>query len=273
MSLVQFKPNFRLPQNNFVATPSTSLWGTRLTVGGTVHTKGSYAQVTASLNYDIEGFFITLAGVTSNGTAPGGLMDIAIGAAASEQIVIADMLIGGPNAQGGFVVQSYWIPLRIPAGTRVSARWQANSTTRTVETLWTFFGGSNSPPYPVYTGVDILGTDTSTSSGVSHTAGNSGAESAWASLGATTPRAWKAVQLLVGSPLGAALTNVGYHFEIGYSSTTLAEFFVGAATNEQTVIFPWGAIPMNIPAGTQMQIRGEASASAQALDFALMGFY
>lgn len=106
--------------------------GTAVDPGGTANTKGSYSQITSSTTNRIRALLIGL-GVAANATvtAAEGLLDIAVGAAASEQIVIPDLWIRysdqehmSPQVYGPFLVN-------IPAGTRLAARAQCSITDAT----------------------------------------------------------------------------------------------------------------------------------------------
>lgn len=96
---------------------------------GVANTKGSYAQVTASLSNDIMGFVIVKDGAPANGNY---LLDIAIGAAASEQVIIPNLLFSGVS--GGVAVNAIgmFFPVPIPQGTRIAARAQSNNATQSI---------------------------------------------------------------------------------------------------------------------------------------------
>ncbi len=95
--------------------------------GITPNTKGSYAQLTASTARDYIGFSFALDNQARNGGTQAGItLDIAVGAAASETIIVPDLALGMDNldmfpGHAG----PFWI--NIPAGTRISARAQANT--------------------------------------------------------------------------------------------------------------------------------------------------
>lgn len=272
MPLIEAKPNYRLLQTVLPATPSNAIPSLRITASGSINTKGSWTQIVASTNYDVEFIYHVSSNMTANGVTTGGLLDIGTGAAASETVIVENIFVGGCGLVG-VSPQPLVIPIRIPAGTRVAARLQSNTASRNNESFWAFMGGSNVPTYPLYTGVETIAANTATSGGTAHTAGNTGTESSWTNIGSAITQNWRAVQLHVGTPSGTVSNSLAYHFEIGYSSTKLHEYLVGTGGNENSTIFPYIPLPCNIPAGTQMQIRGECSGTAQALEFTLMGYY
>lgn len=111
---------------------STTSLGTAIDPGGSTNTKGSYVQLTASTTRDHYGlaFAIDDQNVAIANTA-NWLFDIAVGVAASEQVVIPNLCLSStgattnlspPNSNG-------IIPIQIPAGSRLSVRAQCTTAT------------------------------------------------------------------------------------------------------------------------------------------------
>lgn len=96
--------------------------------GATADTKGSFVQLTASTAHDyigLMGYLLTYAGLDNTS----GLVDIAIGASGSEQVIWPNIPLTPNNASAfypGIVVP--FTPIPIPAGSRISARFQSTST-------------------------------------------------------------------------------------------------------------------------------------------------
>lgn len=114
---------------------STSV-GTAVDPGGTIGTKGSYAQLTASTSYDLMGFMLCFDHQAfSNGQhgPDNWLIDIAIGASGSEVVIYPNLPMtmncqsGEPNALSP--VATEFIPITIAAGTRIAARCMAGTAT------------------------------------------------------------------------------------------------------------------------------------------------
>lgn len=98
--------------------------------GTTANTKGAYTEMFASTSTDAKGYTLTIFDDTSIDTNNYILVDLAVGAAGSEQIIYADF----PKFQEGFrgrtmVIGPVWTP--IPAGSRVAVRAQSSTTTTT----------------------------------------------------------------------------------------------------------------------------------------------
>lgn len=259
-------------QTNLSATPSTSAPGTTVTASSTIHTKGSYTQLISSTTYDWHGFWLNVSGAASNGFATDILLDIAVGAASSEQIILPDFMVGWcQTVQSGG--RGWFIPLAIPKGTRISARTQASISSDIVQVFISGNSGTSGLPRPVFSGCDAYGIDAATSSGTSHTAGGTGVESTDENVGSTTSRPYGAVLIGVASQ-SSTTTSIAYHWELTIGGVTQAEWYA-ANTTAEVVWGPWPPTPVlvSVPSGTQLQVRAEASGTAQAQDVAFYCFY
>lgn len=263
-------------QHNLAATPSTTP-GTVLTAAGSAHTKGSWASLVDPVEFDVFRVLLVLGDHSTSAALIKGLMDLGVGPAGggSEQVILPDLLVGDMCSFGfaaGAPPKFLDLPLYIPAGTRLSGRFQSTTASKTMRANVFLWGGPSGPAWPTITHIDAYGITAASSSGVSHTPGNTGAESAWASVGSTLSKDYDGFFVGV-QPNNATETNIAYHMEFGYSSTTLAEVYCCGQTNE-TMQGPWPAGPffVPLPAGTQMQVRGEASGTAVARDVAIYCF-
>lgn len=124
---------FAMPGGKIVSygTASATSRGTSLDPGATANTKGAYSQLVASTNEDLSGIIICVGSQNLDKTTScEALLDIAIGAAASEIILIADLPLGvDTNAQQYMPLVFPFIPCKIPAGTRIAARCQNTTNT------------------------------------------------------------------------------------------------------------------------------------------------
>lgn len=265
-------------QNNLVATPSGTDWGVSITGAGTANTKGAYSagEIFSSTTYDTYLVVLGLYNTSGTNTNTSALLDIGIGASGSESTIISNLLVGwrpGVTVGGPTV---FYLPIFIPAGSRVAGRVQGAQTSKVVRVAMWLYQGASQVPWRSYIGMDDYGVDTATSCGTSHTPGNTGAESAWASVGSTTSRNYDALFFLPQGLAGVdtAMLSSTQHWEIGYGSTTFCEYWEQSTTSEQTIgPVPGFPIPCSVPSGTQLQVRAEASATAEARDVAIYGLY
>jgi len=107
--------------------------GTSIDPGGTAHTKGAYVELTAATSADMRELILALgnAGI-SRGYAADWLLDIGIGAAGSEQVLLPDLPLctGSGTISMGILPQTIGpLPCNIPAGTRIAARAQCSINT------------------------------------------------------------------------------------------------------------------------------------------------
>lgn len=101
--------------------------------GATLNTKGAYSQIIASTSRDYMGiFFILDVGNETTDNFVAWLVDIAIGGAGSENVIVPNfqaLQAGGAFTGAGFFGWvSHFIPIAIKSGTRIAARAQANDT-------------------------------------------------------------------------------------------------------------------------------------------------
>lgn len=115
--------------DSYGPSTSTSL-GTPAIASGTADAKGSYAQLTASTSHDLAGVMVALdtQNATLNNTAF--LVDIAIGASGSEVVIVPNIMVCCGSGWLSPPVTPF-IPVNIPAGTRIAARVQSNVASAT----------------------------------------------------------------------------------------------------------------------------------------------
>lgn len=265
-------PSFPLQQSNLPATPVITL-GTTITASSTTHTKGSWTSLIDPLSFDTQMIALFMSDVQTNATDTKVLVDIGVGptGGGSEQVVVPNLSAAGIFSanQGG---RTLVLPMRLMRGQRVSARCQALIASDTVRVGIAAYGGFDQVPWPTFTKATDYGTDTANSRGTSHTAGNTGAESTWANFGSTTSHDHKAWLLMSSGPSGTTWNSLAYHFEFGANSTAYGEYWFCTGTSEN-VTGPWPGtcVYREVPAGTQMQVRGECSGTAQAHYLSLYG--
>lgn len=118
---------------------SANTRGTTITCSSTAHTKGSYAQLTASTPVDYEGLIV----VPDENIHPPDtrwLVDLAIGGAGSEQVIVPNMVFRFISTDNYVLpMKSPIIPVCIPAGTRMAIRAQSDAA-GTVQANFTVYG-------------------------------------------------------------------------------------------------------------------------------------
>lgn len=257
--------------HNLPATPSTTAFGTRATGSATANTKGAWSQVVASTTHDVYGFWLILNGSVIPATSTNMLLDIGVGGAGEEVVLVPDLMVGWIGTATQATVQ-LWIPLFIPKGTRVSVRCQGQIASDTIDCMFYFILGRTDASQ-IFTGCHAYGIATASSNGTAHTPGSTGTESAWANIGTTLTRNYGAVMPMIHGGT-TAMTAIAYHWEVGISSVTLAEWYTMFNTNEYYVgPFPGEPFRVALPSGAQLQVRAEGSGTAVAQAVGLYCFY
>ena len=131
VSLTLFDAGFTMPDGysgvDAIGFTATSTEGTSLTPSTTVDTMGAYSQLIAATTRDYVGIFGAFDSQQGNSKVQSYLVDVAIGASGSEQIIIPK-LFNYNSDSNNWMFQFPFHPIQIPAGTRIAARCQTNAT-------------------------------------------------------------------------------------------------------------------------------------------------
>jgi len=246
----------------------------------TAHTKNpTFTQMIASTAFDATLVVLTI-GVNnvSNGDSSS-LLDIAIGAASSETVIIPDLMagfVGDVSVSAGS--RHYIFPLYIPAGSRISARTQSVRTSGSMTVYVQLFGGPHNPDRWWYgQQVTAYGHNAANSAGTKFTPGDTGAEGTGVSLGTTTANHGCLVLGVQGHPDDVAWAGRTYHFDVGLDSTAtqwlLADYWIAGSTSTELLGCDGLWLPLFWPvlSGSVLMVRGECSGTADALSAAIYG--
>ena len=248
-----------------------------ITPGATINTKGAYVQMTAACPADI--CALTVGIFFNPQTAAETLvsMDIAVGGAGSEAIVIPDIVVDA-SAQFGLTLFNTIFPIQIPKGTRIAARSQANAASATNYILLTansFDGGFAYEGYARYdsigvSGTPILGTNV-TPSATANTKGS------YAQLIASTARDYSGFVLSVDTRGIAGANTYAVDVAVGGAGSEVV-----VMTNHSVNTGTTGAKAQNtpfigvpIPAGTRVSARcaSNVGSDTHTIGAALYGAY
>lgn len=146
---------------------------TAVTTSGSNNTKGSWVELESSTDYAVHGFYIIVDNTARSANTQRILLDVGIGGAGSEQVLVPNLLFSTgvvvDRVQAGHHV---YIPMRIPAGTRVSARTQVNASASRTANVAIIFNYSGESLLPIYQNGDALGITTGSTSGVTVNSGS-----------------------------------------------------------------------------------------------------
>lgn len=170
---------------------------------GTINTKGAWVEVETSTPHEVNGFHLIAYAVGASGSSRRALVDVGIGGAGSEVVLVPDILLSTQDNFGTMGGDMIYFPMRIPAGTRVAMRLQPNVAAITARGTIIFNYGES--PTPVFTGCDALGVDTVTTNGVEISSG-AAAYGAYTTI-TTLTRRYNAMLPLLGIGTTTATAN------------------------------------------------------------------
>ncbi len=191
--------------------------GTTLTADSTSHVKGAWAEIDASVGFDVMYFSVGGDQNNLNNTDTGQLLDIGVGSSGNEKVLIANIPCGYSAVQA---TTHAGFPIFIPKGTRISGRIQATIASDVVEIVLYLFGGRSWLGETFQT-VDTMGASTSLSGGVDLEGGGI------VEIVASTPNHYKALGMVFD--LGQASSSGG-------GNNRDVEIFVGAGAAEKTLL-------------------------------------
>jgi hypothetical protein len=248
--------------------------GTSIPPNASANTKGSWTQLTAATTQECCFLDLMVCG-RPTGTRTCLSVDIGVGAAASEVIIISDFVV---SFKDSISINRIALPINIPVGTRVSARSQCAGTlgsgTICGVAFWTYHG--DYPQGEGYSGVDAIGFVSGSTQGTTITpSASASVKGSYSQLTAATTRDYAAV-FAIADHLNAAYFQDFYWFDIA----------IGAAASEQ-IIMPNFVVyqydqstvcpqlyPIQIPSGTRLSARcAVASAGEPPIGLTLYGVY
>lgn len=109
---------------------STNSHGTQISGSGSANSKGSWTTLSASLPYNFDAMMIIIDPVDANRGSGNGLLDIGVGAEGSEYVLIPNLSFTWGSSQDTVEPDRLSpFPVKLKSGTRLSARFQADTTT------------------------------------------------------------------------------------------------------------------------------------------------
>lgn len=235
-------PKYR--QTTFAADDRTvgtteASWFVTVTANASANTKGTYTQIVASTPTDICGLLVNIG---LGATGRGYLMDIAIGAGGSEQVVIPNMPLQQFRSTGN-PDMVFFIPIKIPKGSRIAVRTQSSTGGSTFGCAMQLVGqdwnGFRAPSRWI-----DQGADTANSSGTSCSTSPSGTTT---QIVASASFAFNWVFL--ASPLNAGSDDYVVSWLVG-TTEVIAAIRNSGQTGALPILLPW-----TIPGGTQVQVK------------------
>lgn len=241
-------------------TPST--YRVVMSASGSPDTKGAYTQLVASAPFDIGGLILSFQ--FNNNSSQ--LIDIAIGGAGSEQIVVPNLLVAGFGGSGSHFIAQKFVPIVIRKGSRIAARFAGNAGNAffNVKTLMMQLGGFAllQPPQKW----QDWGTVTSGSKGTVLTGGSAHVKGSYAELIAATGLTSRWVIVNYG---GGSVTDIATDIAIGAAGSEQIIFPNLYTTNETAA--PYLLLPWYVRKGSRVAARCATAGAAQTVQLQILG--
>jgi hypothetical protein len=236
-----------------------SIDGPQVRAGTIVNQKGSWHTLGVT-NFLVDQFDISLSDY--NDTFANMLLDIGLGPTGNEQVAIANMTYGMP---GVALARRWTVPIRIPSGTRVSARAQ-NDTAGTVSARITMQARGANGQNPTSSQSSVhYGTSTTLSRGtLVDPGGTANVKGAWTEITPGTSTSHSSVTIVVqgnnASPksIGNALIDVGIG-PLGNETVVIPNLpsTIGASADHLPIVF--GPFLLSLPPGTRIVARAQST--------------
>lgn len=259
MRIAPFKGGLRY-QDNFTSAGSSAP-GTTVPAHATLNSsKGTVTELLASLDFDCHELFIYCTGYGAAAASSKGFLSIYVGAA-TEQVLIPDLLIGGAGG-AGLGGKRWRFPIYIPAGTRVSAALGGERTGVNANVAIMAVGGTMSPHVVCGSKVVTYGLSTQPDA-TNITPGASGAEGSFTQITASTTENHIAVMPSWQPPTDTTLNARIYSVDIGIGSATEAiiarlegPYIYQTNASEQCSTDGYdGVVYADIPSGSRLAAR------------------
>jgi len=230
-----------------------------VTVTSGTGAKGAWAQLIAATTRETDWLEVDLG---SPATATDYVVDIGIGGAGAEQVLLPNLIVGSGTGAGARSARTWW-PVKIPAGTRIAARCQASVASAACRAM-ALLGSSGFVGEPGLARVVDYGTSIPQGTTVDP-GGTANTKGSWVQLVASTTN--RIGTLLLGaSNLGqTARTTCEWLVDIGIggagSETVLLSNVHYECVSTEDTIHPQGRGPyyVEIPAGTRLAARAQCS--------------
>jgi hypothetical protein len=244
--------------------------GTTVTTGTANVKSASWVQLIASTPFEATGMMVTLSDAAAGGDF---LVDIAIGAAGQEVVICPNLCAAsgtGSVTRGAF----YFIPISIPAGSRISAKSQSSLAAASTIRVSLHFMGQGFISEASLSRVIAYGANTADSGGVTidpgtvantkGTADPGGTSGGWFTIGTTTSDTsalFLAFPNIVGSTTRASTTwlvdiSIGPQ---GSRTILIPDLLLQCSTTDDLVLpTVYGPFPVEIPSGTVLGARASS---------------
>lgn len=246
--------------SNLYETIGADVANTRGTTvaSGLANVKGAWVQLVASTAFYATGIAVYH---FVDGSSPASrLLDIGVGAAASEQAIIENILLFG-RAQDSLM---RYFPISIPAGSRITARLQLDVDSQN-SFIHALLFSQPFLPHAVLGRCTTYGANTGDSGGVGVDPGAVvDTKGAYSQIIASTTRNIRFLVPSIGNQSNSAMSTAEFFMDIavgagGSEQNILENYFFRFAAQEFVSPGGFPISPVNIPAGSRLAARAQCS--------------
>lgn len=232
--------------------------GTRAT-GGSANTKGSYVELSAATPFASDWILVQVRITNSTSSS---LIDVAIGAATSEIVILNNLLScrgNDPRENGSFL-----FPCSIPSGVRLAHRVQSTDSSGICDVQVTLIGSGFANPGHLQK-IVTYGATTADSGGISiDPGGSANTKGAYSEIASATTNTIKWVSIAAGNQNNTTRTACFWLRDIAIGSATSELIVVpdlgAACSNNDDDIYPRVVgLPLSIPLGVRVAERAQCS--------------
>lgn len=241
--------------------------------------KGAYEQIIAATPFDISHLYLEVDPDSTGSTGLSGLLDIAIGGAGSEKIIVPDLIIprNTTRSRASHVI----LPLTIPAGVRMAMRGQENSSARRVEMKMLGFG-QGFMPSQTFQRMTAYGVDLTASRGQLVDAGATfDTKGAYTQIVASTTRPMRAFMLGIGGQTAVRTAVADFLVDVAVGAAGQEKIIAPDLIAQHDFNYPhwsgaWqGPYYCDVPSGSRLAVRAAcntATAVERTLYALIYGF-
>ena len=262
----------------YVGEPSNGVFGfmSFAYLNATLNAKSSWTQCVAATPFDC---YLTVA-FTGTATYPNAdyLFDIGIGAAGAEVVLFPDILRSVINIYDTNSAEYVFIPILIPANTRIAFRTARTTASPTVQCFGYMIPATSWSAFRGFQKMLTHGADSTDSGGTSVTTGSVGSfgigDIVQIADGSSITSPVKGVIIDIGSQRNTARGNKRYALGVAYGSgyTSVISDYYFSTNSADDLLYPRSSlvIPCSIPAGEAIYLYAGCNTSgAESFDVVL----
>lgn len=234
--------------------------GTVITASASANVKGTYTQLIAATAFQADGILVMF---DDQPAVIDFLVDIAVGAAASEKVILSNLLASGGTGSLTYGMH-YYFPQRIPVGTRLAARCQASTLSSIIRVSCLLFSQGVLPGEALSV-ITPYGQNTADSGAVSiDPGGSANTKGAYVQIEASTTYLARFMTIVFGNQLNAVRSSQSWLVDVAIGAAAAEKIIVpNLSLNCSTspdIIVPqsFNMLPVQIPPATRIAVRAQS---------------